>query len=158
MIRFLYTSVFIGVLTGSAHADWQYSKWGMSPEEVTTASEGLAIKPVKPDKYDDGLVIHLLSAPYETGRFKFESKFWFDNTNSNLVMVQLDLQDINKCGLLRRELSDIYGASEIGLSKLVNDDKWRDEDNGNIITLTSYDGAFCTLDYKPIVEPGKSGL
>src|ERR1700753_4343324 len=75
----------------AAKADWEYTKWGMTPQEVVSASKNLA-KPgpdLRPDS--DGNVTKLV-APFQSGRFSFEAQFGFDAAD-RLSSVTLVLND-----------------------------------------------------------------
>src|ERR1700749_1019201 len=75
----------------AARADWKYTKWGMTPQEVVSASNNQAKEgsDLRPDS--DGNVTKLV-APYQTGKFSFEAQFGFDVTD-RLASVTLVLND-----------------------------------------------------------------
>lgn len=144
--------------TVTASADWQYTKWGMTTEEVITASGNKASKPKKPNTIKDGHIVNLLSAPYETERFKFKADFWFGKKSRQLEMVKLDLIDLDQCPSLIGELKSIYGTGELKKLSFGDSYKWRDNDSKNNIYLMDVPNGFCNLDYQPIVKPGSKGL
>lgn len=76
---------------GTAKADWEYTKWGMTPQEVVSASDGRAKEgsDLRPDS--DGNVSKLI-APYKIGTFLFQADFGFDATD-RLSSVTLVLND-----------------------------------------------------------------
>jgi hypothetical protein len=76
---------------GAAKADWEYTKWGMSPQEVLAASNNLAKESsdLRPDS--KGNVTRLV-APYESGAFSFEAQFGFD-AQDKLTSVTLVMND-----------------------------------------------------------------
>ena len=43
------TTILVGMVSLPAQAEWEYTRWGMSVDEVVEASEGEAI-PVNPDE------------------------------------------------------------------------------------------------------------
>ncbi len=75
-----------------AHADWQYTRWGMTPQQVIDASGGQAVKNdnVSGDSADDAQ--GLLQAYYSMGTYKFMVVFLFDRSSGVLTMVQLKLK------------------------------------------------------------------
>src|ERR1700742_1023069 len=85
--------LFALVCCGShaAKADWKYTKWGMTPQEVVSASNNLAKEgaDLRPDS--DGNVTKLV-APYQFGKFSFEAQFGFDRAD-RLSSVTLVLND-----------------------------------------------------------------
>lgn len=65
-----------------AAADWQFTKWGMTPAQVKAASKGAA-KELLPDEAadsspKDGHVKALLGSDYVSGNFTFRAYFRFD--------------------------------------------------------------------------------
>src|SRR6201996_4310901 len=76
---------------GAAKADWEYTKWGMTPEQVVSASKNMAKEgsDLRPDS--DGNVTKLV-APYQSGKFPFEAQFGFDAAG-RLASVTLVLND-----------------------------------------------------------------
>lgn len=76
---------------GAAKADWEYTKWGMTPQQVVGASKNLAkeASDLRPDS--DGNVTKLV-APYKREKFSFEAQFGFDTTDK-LSSVTLVLND-----------------------------------------------------------------
>src|ERR1700749_594158 len=75
----------------AAKADWEYTKWGMRPQQVVSASKNLAKEnsDLRPDS--DGDVTRLV-APYQSGKFSFEAQFGFDAADK-LSSVTLVLND-----------------------------------------------------------------
>lgn len=75
----------------AAKADWEYTKWGMTPQEVVSASKSLAKEgtDLRPDS--DGNVTKLV-APFQSGKFSFEAQFGFDAAD-RLSSVTLVLND-----------------------------------------------------------------
>src|ERR1700744_5844671 len=77
--------------TSAARADWKYTKWGMTPEQVVSASTNLAKEGSDPRPDSDGNVSKLV-APYQSGKFAFEAQFGFDAAD-RLSSVTLVLDD-----------------------------------------------------------------
>ena len=63
----------------AAHADWEYTNWGMTIQQVVSASNNQTIEGTDPRPDSDGNVTKLL-APYRSGRFLFQAEFGFDAT------------------------------------------------------------------------------
>src|SRR6201996_2047215 len=76
---------------GAAKADWEYTKWGMTPEQVVSASKNLAKEGSDLHPDSDGNVTKLV-APYRSGKFSFEAQFGFDAADK-LSSVTLVLND-----------------------------------------------------------------
>src|SRR4051794_15482035 len=75
----------------AAKADWEYTKWGMTPQQVVSASKNVATPgtDLRPD--GDGNVSKLV-APYQSGKFAFRADFGFDAADK-LASVTLVLDD-----------------------------------------------------------------
>src|SRR6202044_317885 len=75
----------------AAKADWEYTKWGMTPQQVVSASKNLTREgsDLRPDS--DGNVSKLI-APYQSGKLHFEAQFGFDAADK-LASVTLVLSD-----------------------------------------------------------------
>ncbi len=142
----------------SAFADWQYTKWGMTTEEVITASGNEASTPSKPDIIEGGVVEHLLSAPYSTDSLDFTANFWFGKQNNKLKMVELKLSDVNRCQHLINQLNLIYGYNKPEKTSLMDFYGWKDEKSGNTVSLMVLSDRICDLRYQPIAKPTEKGL
>jgi len=136
----------------SARADWQYTKWGMTLDEVIKASNGAAHAPfingyVVPGQTADHHVG--LAATYKTGRFLFVAFFFFDN-NNHLVEVRLcDGMGITYSDLLET-LQEIYGFGQ-------NGHYWVDKENNTTIGLFSIE-SMTTIIYSPLHPSQHKGL
>src|SRR5258708_2060041 len=78
----------------AAKADWEYTKWGMTPQQVVSASKNLARASTDPNDLlpdSDGNVTKLV-APFQGGKFSFEAQFGFDAADG-LASVTLVLDD-----------------------------------------------------------------
>jgi hypothetical protein len=101
--------------TGAAKADWEYTKWGMTPQQVVSASKNLAKagSDLHPDS--DGNVTKLV-APYQNGKFSFEAQFGFDAAN-RLSSVTLVLND---------------KSTDMDMESMETDDKPMNMDHGSM--------------------------
>src|ERR1700678_890561 len=75
----------------AAKADWEYTKWGMSPQQVVSAAKNRTRKSSDLHADSDGNVTKLV-APYQSGKFSFEAQFGFDAAD-RLSSVTLVLND-----------------------------------------------------------------
>ncbi|HHP7229598.1 MAG TPA: hypothetical protein ACFCUY_01915 [Xenococcaceae cyanobacterium] len=92
-LSFLLSLTLVAVVgnltTRSALAEWEYTKWGMSVEEVRQASEGAAIPLETPQTTDDGQQT-LLKTNWNPGQYEFEVLFNFVGSEpklSELVLI-----------------------------------------------------------------------
>lgn len=96
-----------GVTVSAAQADWQYTKWGMTPEEVAAASQGAATGPRKVTTgFDDETTQGLLEAPYQAGRYSFIARFYFGSADRKLAAVELVLQQEDTSKLRGKERAE----------------------------------------------------
>jgi hypothetical protein len=75
----------------AAKADWEYTKWGMTPAQVASAAKNLTKKSSDLHSDSDGNVTKLVM-PYKKGKFLFEAQFAFDAADK-LSSVTLVLND-----------------------------------------------------------------
>jgi hypothetical protein len=87
--------IIIGCLiTFSAQADWQFTKWGMTPEQVIAASGNKY--EIDPEPTDPSVM--LKKGDYEAGEYEFDIEFKF-RANRQLAVVVLTI----KKALLKNE-------------------------------------------------------
>src|SRR5271170_8005258 len=75
----------------AAKADWEYTKWGMTPAQVVSAAKNRTKKSSDLHPDSDGNVTKLV-APYRSGKSSFEAQFAF-NAADRLSSVTLVLKD-----------------------------------------------------------------
>ncbi len=134
----------------SAAADWQYTKWGMTPEQVMQASKGAAV--VNTDRSldaTDGSVKTKLVAPYQAGGLVFRAEFMFDAHNK-LIQINLALQGGGSCPSVLGLLTSTYGPQQ-------SKDQWWDHKNGNRVSLDQIGASYCKVTYTALSMPGKPG-
>ena len=164
MKQFGIALALVCCVPGAAKADWQYTKWGMTPPQVVSASNNLATQgsDLRPDS--DGNVTRLV-APYQGGKFSFEAQFGFDATD-RLASVTLVLNDKSAgmdmsadttmnhgaCYDLRVSVNTAYGPPQDGASVHMqySIETWQDQTNNNKITYTVLDGVGCYVQYSAL--------
>jgi hypothetical protein len=124
-----------------ANAGWQYTRWGMTPAQVLTASNN-TLRPPTPDEQRGQTVVGL--APSLTGRFdnrsfQFNSYFYFGAPGSGLSEVRLTLLDYQKLPSLLGVIQSSYGQpveqDPGAISGRGGTSRWRDEKNQNEMRL-----------------------
>jgi hypothetical protein len=154
----------------AAKADWRYTKWGMTPAEVISASKNLARKSsdLRPDS--DGNVTKLVT-PYRGGKFSFEAQFGFDASDrlSSVTLVlddksagmDMDMDadtnmDQGGCHDLLMNLKTVYGPRQGGRSAhmLYSIQTWQDGKNKNNVKYTVLDRVGCFVQYSVIKAAG----
>lgn len=133
----------------SATADWQYTKWGMTVNEVVRASNGLAVagddpkKTVRAPKDGPILLRALARGPYEASGLRFVVNFLFNEQDKKLGRVDLELQDADeaKSNRIEAQLEDVYGVPEKNFRNSVYwKVDWRHVPSGNLITFMQIGG------------------
>jgi hypothetical protein len=167
------------VCCGAAKADWEYTKWGMTPQEVVGASNNLAKASTDPHPDSDGNVTKLV-APYKSGKFAFEAQFAFDAANklasvtlvlndksTHMEMESMDMddksmdmkmnmghdedQDQGICHALDESLNAAHGQPPYhGASHLYAIEKWPDPKNKNNIDYHALYQVGCYVQYSTI--------
>jgi hypothetical protein len=148
----IWMSLLSLALPQTAHADWQFTKWGMSREEVIAASDGKARK-VKRDRFvtadADVIGIHIAS------EMSFNVYYFFDDNR----LTRIALRPKNgTCDATIRQLIIIYGKPYVYNNKppILSGDPpyedyyWNDSKKGNAVSFNS-GGSGCTLLYKPLI-------
>ena len=156
------------ICSSAAKAAWEYTKWGMTSQQVVSASKNLATEAsdLRPDS--DGNVTKLV-APYQSGKFSFEAQFGFDATD-RLASVTLVLNDQSAgmdmsmdagadtnmdhgvCYDLLVSVNTAYGPPQGGGSAHMqySIETWQDQKNKNNVTYTVLDGVGCYVQYSAI--------
>jgi hypothetical protein len=162
----------------AAKADWEYTKWGMTPQQVAGAAKNLARKSsdLLPDS--DGNVTKLV-APYRSGKFSFEAQFGFDPADrlSSVTLVLNDKfaglgmnmdegmdmgadmnmnMDKGGCHDLLASVKTTYGPPRAGRSAHMQYiiETWWDRKNKNDVTYTVLDRVGCYVQYSAIKPAG----
>jgi hypothetical protein len=148
--------LFLFVAAGSANADWQYTKWGMLPEQVKAASN-VTMQPNQDPKFNTDRAKTKLFAPYQSGQFSFRAGFMFD-ASDKLTTVNLQLADGRLCPELVAALSSAYGPpSQKSMSSVTRLYKWWDETNKNVVVFLEIGTGDCSIQYTPRAAAGAAG-
>jgi len=82
-----------------AAADWEYTKWGMTPEQVVKASTGAVLETrARPAGGDSGLEIRA-EGEFVSGSLRFDVSFGFDN-GGRLAFVTYSIDRASQNALL----------------------------------------------------------
>lgn len=145
----------IALITLPAHADWQYTRWGMTPAEVKAADSSVVINelPASP-KY-----ANRMQAPYAVSGVSFRANFLFERDTNKLSVVRLDVISGQDCPKLEAILRRTYGAPDsidAGHVENYRTMTWRDRSHFNEVDLTDGTTA-CSVTYNPLLAPGAKG-
>ena len=142
--------VFTIALSGIAKADWQYTKWGMTPEQVVAASGGKA-KLLHGVQYPPP---HEILAGSETTvrDMPLSVNFLFRGRKLTEVHLGHGCDDAREAATLQSALYDRFGRP-------VRDERgdnifqaWRDEKSGDVITFLYVPKNLCAITYTPRPE------
>ena len=148
-----------GCLATPAAADWQYTQWGMTADEVQAASEGVA-RPNLDRTFDAGGLKAELTAPYQGEQVLFTAVFLFDETEK-LRVVTLKPAGEAACPAIVHMLRSSHGMPEgradLGHARALH---WDDTDNDNLIVYADLGHSDCTIQYSelPPTRPDGKGL
>lgn len=131
-----------------ASAHWQFTRWGMTPEQVIAASSGQAHATAQPDT---------LAGTYAAGGRTYQATFRF--VQGRLGQVELELQGEPVCQSMATDVATIYGSPNrktigrygTGVAE------WFDYVNGNDVVL-AYLVKSCTMSYGPLATGASTGL
>jgi hypothetical protein len=154
----------------AAKADWESTKWGMTPRQVLSASKIPAKESSDLHPDSDGNVSKLV-APYQSGNFTFEAQFGFDATDrlSSVTLVLNDKSagmdmgadmdmgahmnmDHGGCYDLLVSVKRAHGPPQGGGSAHMQYtiETWQDQKNKNNVKYTVLDGVGCYVQYSAI--------
>ncbi|HBK06405.1 MAG TPA: hypothetical protein DDZ81_11155 [Acetobacteraceae bacterium] len=94
-----------------AHAAWEYTEWGMTPEQVVNASHGSVklLPPNEQQKNDEMKMITKVGGDYTDGDLHVHIKFGFSTLTDKLEMVGYEVTDPKQNDLLIAWLTKKYG-------------------------------------------------
>lgn len=101
---------------GAARAEWQYTHWGMTAEQIVEASGGMARAIHGDEQKQKSNELHfttLALAPYSVGNFTFEVSFRAKAGGSVLNEVSLELREAGHYQALWDALEEKYGKGEV---------------------------------------------
>ena len=143
-----------------ARAHWQYTRWGMTPEEVTKASEGAAGPLTEADRpyrfATASSITQELSADYTSGDLRFRAIFGFEGGKLSLVTLHL-LNDGGDGPKLRMALEGKYGSPfSDSASRYMRHVKWQDDKNE--VLYSDVGGKGAQVSYRPRKTANNAGL
>lgn len=149
------------LISAPAAANWQYTKWGMTVDQVAAASKGQMKRcSAVCDKQTTSTSTALLYGPYQSGNLPFTAFAFFDNTSKKLVSISLRLDDPSKgnelIGALRAKYGEPASESRTQVLYLM---VWRPAGDQIDVTRIGFGGDFSyTLGYQPRATAANKGL
>lgn len=153
-ISIAFFAFMLSCIVLPAEANWQYTQWNMTREQVVASAHGNA-HPVVGKPEDRVLGADLgAEGTYATADIKFKSQFYFD-VAGRLRIVRLTPVDDSQCQSLADSLNGIYGdpVESSGITKF-----WRDIAKGNGIRITYLSAKECIVVYTSLGSSGANGL
>lgn len=138
----------------SAGDGWNYTRWGMTPEEVVAASNGAArLHSPPPVTGATGMILAIGTLP--GGAFEFEVSFVFDQSR-RLTHVNLKAPP-SECPPVIRELYRVYGTPyHSPRSNVAVQAAWENRAKNLDVRLFAA-GVSCLVTYSP-ARPAVTGL
>jgi hypothetical protein len=150
------------ITAGPAFAHWEWSRWGMSAQEVISASAGKLSPDVGNDRQRVNEQWRHASGPVTFDGFDFHAEFYFDQGGEDLRIVRLTLKDFNDCARLEARLNKTLGKPQDASETFnlpngpvtINAYYWPKDRKGDFAALTSLPAAngkpgLCFVRYSP---------
>lgn len=116
-MRIESVAVIVGLLALApvdARADWEYTRWGMTPEQVASASKGaVAVLPeAKRKKVSEAHMENGAEGRYADGPLEMHVGFGFDDKTHGLRCVVYDVLDPKQSPELKEAMVKRYGPPD----------------------------------------------
>jgi hypothetical protein len=136
-------------MAAPATAGWQYTKWGMTPEEVSAASNGSAPESLGTSgDAIEGLEIGNVGT-YRADVQVFQAIYYYRAGG----LARVKLKTTQGCDGLINRLRAAYGQPDFdNRSPVVRQVTWSDRDMGNRVHYTGVGD--CSIDYEPLESRG----
>lgn len=143
-----------------AYADWQYTHWGMTADQVISASSG-SLSPCTPAACKGatgGKFQPKTIGEYQSGEFKFENIMLFDDAGG-LAKVRLKLADPSQITRLQSALVSKYGEFVIENAGFLHTRRWMTAtDRIELQNIGADKRALVLLQYSPRATASNKGL
>lgn len=137
-------------------ANWQFSRWGMTPTEVIQSSGGTAhAGDGAASAQQDGSTSDV-AGTYEAGGRTFTSMFYFQA--GRLVSVVLETRNAPDCVATEHDLEAVYGAPAERTKGVADTWLWLDRQKDNRVKMIIVSGLYCELQYSPLASAAASKL
>ncbi len=121
----IFATVVVGFLCGPALADWEYTKWGMTREQVATASSGrLGTCDTRCRIYSGSTEVAGLVGSYRKGEFEFTAFAMFSPASDALVSITLVWQDGRSDALLKAMFAQYGDPAEFSATNEISTAVW----------------------------------
>ena len=156
----LTSLVLSAILAAPAHADWQGVPFGVTDDELPSYVPDA--RPNENREKDDEDLAALMTMPYNVGDIEADAYFKFD-AERRLQEVELVIRSLEDCSSALLGVARVYGPSEDetdlnGYAVIYN---YRDQENGNLVSVLAPSSPTSTLDcsvnYRPFPTGGEPG-
>jgi hypothetical protein len=131
-------------LSAPAAADWEKTKWGMTPQQVKTAMGATPGPGIAGDNMPGYVVGNV--GTWAKGTFSFRAVYYYRSNALALVLLELKSGD---CAALRSSLVATHGTPAIAQRNAVFESTiWRDKVRNEQITYRRISN--CALRYQPL--------
>jgi hypothetical protein len=100
------------LIASAAHADWQYTHWGMTPEQVVAASRGTAQLVPQKDRPRGLPTLTAATGEYQDGPLQLRVTFQFDVASNGLVCVSYGVNSHDNDEAFKAALVKRYGPPQ----------------------------------------------
>jgi hypothetical protein len=155
-MRLMLVAAALAFATPAA-ADWQYTKWGTTIDQVQKASKGklIACDASCAAQSTDRSRVHL-RGEYRAGEFVFNTWMGFDS-QGRLNQVHLTAVYPDQVFPIVGSMRSKYGEPESGRrGSILNTSTWRDRNDQ--VTLTLIGDTNASISYSPRITPSNAGL
>ncbi len=151
-LRHLITIAAVVGMASPSWADWQFTRWGMTPEQVEAASGGRAPM-VPPQVSEAGTVFNI--GPYSSGDHSFTAKYSYKSRRLSAITLEMN----SSCGSLKDDLKTRYGnpLADDSLRSMGETSRWIDTKRNNAILMLDFLGS-CYLIYSEAKSSSREGL
>lgn len=147
--------IFASVHSVPVLANWQFTSWGMTPDEVDVAATAAGKSLTRTARQFTGRTVYH-EGTFSPGNVETTVSLYYER--ERLVEVELKGDRDSKCFVLDADLKERYGApfSRTDLMVAVRT-IWMDRDNGNRVSFTRMEDS-CFLNYQAIGGASNSQL
>ena len=148
------------ILSVPARADWQYTKWGMSSEDLYALEQGKILKTSPSEETGQSnpyIGRAKLKTSYKAGEIAYTAYFLFNN--DKLAAVSLNPEEPRQSQRVKSQLESTHGVpiSTVQLGHGITITKWRDLTKGDMVWFLSV-GENYSIRYCPIISDTAGGF
>src|SRR5471030_2630105 len=102
------------IFGSNARADWQYTRWGMSPEAMEKASAGKTGRVASDPSQSRSGLSRMVKGAYQSGNQEFSlSGYFYANRRLRMIALSITLPSPSQAGDVRGALVAKYGPPTI---------------------------------------------